>query len=128
SDLEKTSFLNENVLTYAKTFNKDHDLNLTVAYTWQNEIYKSHAMTNVTFITDIQQNAGIETGNRAGGPSISAGEQRSDIVSWVGRANYILKDKYLFTATGRMDGSSKFGAGNKWGFFPSGAFAWRVSD
>lgn len=125
---EKTSFLNENVLSYSKSFNKDHDLNLTLAYTWQNEMYKSHSIVNIGFITDIQKNAGIETGNREGGPSINAGEQRADIVSWVGRGNYIFKDRYLFTVTGRMDGSSKFGAGNKWGFFPSGAFAWRVSD
>ncbi len=125
---EKTSFLNENMLTYDKTFGRDHDLNLMVAYTWQNEMYKSHSLVNINFITDIQQNAGIETGNRAGGPSIGANQQRWDLVSWVGRANYGFKHKYLFTATARMDGSSRFGAGNKWGFFPSGAFAWRVSD
>lgn len=125
---EKTSFLNENILSYTKRFNDTHDLNVTLGYTWQNELYKSHSLVNINFITDIMQNAGIESGNREGGPSIGAGEQRSDIVSWVGRANYIFKDKYLFTVTGRMDGSSKFGAGNKWGFFPSGAFAWRISD
>src|SRR5439155_1091420 len=45
-----------------------------------------------------------------------------------GRANYSLKDKYLFTVTGRTDGSSRFGRNNKWAFFPSAAFAWRVSE
>ncbi len=125
---EKTSFLNENVLRYTRSFGNIHDLDLTFAYTWQNEMYKSHSMVNINFITDIMQNAGIETGNREGGPSINASEQRSDIVSWVGRVNYIFHDRYLFTATGRMDGSSKFGTGNKWGFFPSAAFAWRISD
>ena len=44
------------------------------------------------------------------------------------RANYSLMDKYLFTFTMRADGSSKFASGNQWGYFPSGAFAWRVYD
>ncbi len=50
------------------------------------------------------------------------------LVSYLGRANYSLKDKYLFTLTGRTDGSSRFGKNNKGAFFPSAAFAWRVSD
>ncbi|UJH90622.1 SusC/RagA family TonB-linked outer membrane protein [Antarcticibacterium sp. 1MA-6-2] len=48
------------------------------------------------------------------------------MLSYLGRVNYALKDKYLFTLSGRIDGSSKFAEGNKYGFFPSGAFAWRI--
>lgn len=48
--------------------------------------------------------------------------------SYFGRANYSLFDKYLFTATFRADGSSRFAPSNRWGYFPAGAFAWRVSD
>jgi TonB-linked SusC/RagA family outer membrane protein len=50
------------------------------------------------------------------------------LLSYIGRANYSIGDKYLFTLTGRYDGSSRFGANNKWAFFPSGAFAWRISE
>lgn len=50
------------------------------------------------------------------------------LISNIGRINYNLYDRYLFTVTGRRDGSSRFGANNKWAFFPSGAFAWRVSE
>lgn len=49
-------------------------------------------------------------------------------VSWYGRVNYSLMDRYLFTATVRRDGSSKFGAGNRFGTFPSVSLAWRVSE
>lgn len=49
-------------------------------------------------------------------------------VSWYGRANYSLMDRYLITATIRHDGSSNFGAGNRWGTFPSASFAWRLSE
>jgi TonB-linked SusC/RagA family outer membrane protein len=48
--------------------------------------------------------------------------------SYIGRINYDLKEKYLLTLTGRIDGSSRFGEGNKSAFFPSGSVAWRVSN
>ena len=50
------------------------------------------------------------------------------VVSYFTRANYTLMDKYLFTATFRADGSANFAPNNRWGFFPSGAFAWRIID
>lgn len=49
-------------------------------------------------------------------------------VSWYGRVNYTIADRYLLTATVRRDGSSNFGAGNRWGTFPSASFAWRLSE
>jgi TonB-linked SusC/RagA family outer membrane protein len=51
-----------------------------------------------------------------------------DILSFFGRANYIFKDKYIFYATLRADGSSKFSPENRWGYFPAASFAWRASD
>ncbi len=50
------------------------------------------------------------------------------LISYFGRANYSLKDKYLLTMTMRKDGSSRFGADTQWGSFPSGAFAWRMIE
>ncbi len=60
----------------------------------------------------------------------SGGSNRgqSELQSFFGRVNYNINDKYLFTATVRADGSSKFGANNKYGVFPAFAAAWRVSD
>ena len=52
----------------------------------------------------------------------------STTVSFFGRGNYSLKGRYLLTATLRADGSSKFGPNHRWGYFPAGAFAWRISD
>ena len=49
-------------------------------------------------------------------------------LSWFGRANYTLLGRYMFTATFRADGSSKFTKDNRWGYFPAGAVAWRISD
>ena len=53
---------------------------------------------------------------------------KQTLASFAGRLNYSIKDKYLFTFTGRYDGSSKLAPENKWAFFPSAAFAWKVSD
>ena len=52
----------------------------------------------------------------------------SHTISWFGRANYNLLGRYMLTFTMRADGSSKFAEGNRWGYFPAGAFAWRISD
>jgi TonB-linked SusC/RagA family outer membrane protein len=56
---------------------------------------------------------------------ISADER---MTAYFGRVNYTLNDKYLFTATVRADGSSKFAPGHRWGYFPAAAFAWKLSD
>jgi TonB-dependent starch-binding outer membrane protein SusC len=66
----------------------------------------------------------------AGAQSVSAASSVSDaaLLSYLGRVNYNLLDRYLFTVTARRDGSSRFGANNKWATFPSAAFAWRLVD
>src|SRR5690606_10134042 len=66
----------------------------------------------------------------AGAINIRAGSwaDKEALNSYFGRLNYNLMGKYLFTLTGRADGSSKFGENNKFSFFPSAAIAWRVSD
>ncbi|CAN0358718.1 unnamed protein product, partial [Ectocarpus sp. 4 AP-2014] len=53
---------------------------------------------------------------------------KETLASFAGRLNYNILDRYLFTFTGRYDGSSKLAVNNKWAFFPSAAFAWKVSD
>lgn len=58
----------------------------------------------------------------------SSNKEAASSASFFGRVNYRLLDKYLFTATLRADGSSKFGADNRWGYFPAFAFAWRASE
>ncbi|AUC21068.1 hypothetical protein BTO15_02580 [Polaribacter sejongensis] len=53
---------------------------------------------------------------------------KESLASFAGRINYSINDKYLFTFSGRYDGSSKLATDNKWAFFPSAAFAWKISD
>src|SRR6185369_2361144 len=54
--------------------------------------------------------------------------QESKLISFFGRVNYNLKDRYMFTASVRRDGSSRFGPDNAWGTFPAVSAAWRLSE
>jgi iron complex outermembrane receptor protein len=55
-------------------------------------------------------------------------DNTTELQSFFGRVNYSIADKYLFTATMRADGSSRFGEDNQYGYFPSGAFAWKINN
>nr|WKN34056.1 TonB-dependent receptor [Tunicatimonas sp. TK19036] len=121
-----TSFLNENTLNYSKDFSNRHSLNVVAGFTWQTEQSEYLTGRSNGFVTDELQNNILGSGENYSAPDNGFNEWT--LISWLGRINYVLDDKYLFTLSGRADGSSRFGAGNKWGFFPSGAFAWRVSE
>jgi hypothetical protein len=69
-----------------------------------------------------------QLGNQPTPTLIFGGETRAAIVSQFIRTNYSFKDRYLFTGTIRRDGSSRFGANNKYGFFPSFSVGWRISE
>ena len=97
-----------------------------VGYTSQSEKNETTTASAFGFPSDFYgyRNLGIASNPQPP----SSFESRWVLLSYLGRVNYILKDKYLFTATARYDGSSKFGKNNKYGFFPSGAVAWRLSE
>lgn len=119
------TWLNENTLNYSNYFGNRHSVNAVLGYTMQQ--FKNEQMFVYAF--DFPDNrTGYHNIGAALNPQKPANsESEWSMVSYLGRVNYTLDDKYLFTLTGRVDGSSKFAEGNKYGFFPSGAVAWRVS-
>lgn len=119
------SYSNENVLTYIKKLN-EHSLNVMLGTSLLYDESKTSSMTARDFISDIYEYNNLDAGAQWDKPS--TGRSKSTLLSAFGRINYVWKDRYLFTLTGRADGSSKFGANNKWAFFPSVAAAWRVSQ
>ena len=125
SSTQNYSWLNENTLTYDKVFNRIHAVNVVGGFTFQHWYDKNfgEGITNLSTNAEGANNLGIGT---PGTPYSSY--QDNVLASYFGRLNYRLMDKYLFTFTMRADGSSRFGVNNKWGYFPSGAFAWRLSD
>jgi len=122
-----TSWLNENTLTWQQT-RGSHALTVLGGFTRQKQEQINDSESNTQFVSDINGYNNIGSGTQQGGPSISSRRQVWTLMSYLGRINYTLADRYLLTLTGRRDGSSRFGAGKKWGVFPSAAFAWRASD
>ncbi|MES1214749.1 MAG: TonB-dependent receptor [Bacteroidota bacterium] len=119
-------YQNSNILTYNKIFNKKHHLTLTGVAEQQLIQAKGTYINAQGFFSD-------ETGiNDLGGAGQinerSNSSSKQTLNSFLGRANYVFDEKYMFTASYRADGSSVFGANNKWGYFPSAAVAWRISQ
>ncbi len=123
-----TNFLDENTLSYARTLNSANALDLVAGYTRQQSDLTSSLIRNSNFVSDIDVFESIGSGTQTGGPQVSSGHTRWTLASYLGRVNYTLLNRYLFTVTGREDGSSRFGTDHQWGFFPSAAFGWRVTD
>lgn len=119
------NILNENTLTYSKHFNEDHDISALAGFTYQDNKTKTAGTGSVSgFLTDQFQTNNLSAGTVAGTPT--SNDARWTLLSYLGRINYAYKNTYLLTASIRSDGSSRFGEGSKWGYFPSAAFAWRV--
>jgi TonB-linked SusC/RagA family outer membrane protein len=123
---ESTFWQWSNRINYTKKINDDHSIDLLVG----TELQKSNSL-NWAAITSVMPDDYYSYNNLGAGATPLAPSSSTNafqMQSYFGRVNYNYKDKYLFTGTGRADGSSRFGANNKFAFFPSAAVAWRVSN
>lgn len=125
SQTENTSLFYENTLTWDKTFNENHRLNVVGGTTWQKDRFNSFSASAQGFPDDKFLN-NLSSAAIALPPSGTSGQ--SSLLSFFMRANYSLKERYLFTFTGRSDASSKFPMKNRVGYFPSGGVAWRINE
>lgn len=116
----------ENYLTYNRRFADRHSFTGLLGLAWQHVDRFASAATTQNFQDDYFQFNNLGAGSVPQAPSSSA--VGYGLNSYFGRFNYGLKDKYLLTVTGRVDGSSKFGYANRYAFFPSAALAWRVIE
>jgi len=114
-----------NILSYVKQFNEIHKIDISAVQDLQK--YETNAIGVAGF--DIPYYGKWYNVNEAQ-TNISNGSVKSEwaLLSFMGRINYNIKDRYLFTATGRYDGSSRLAKGHKWALFPSAAIAWRISE
>ncbi|MGX5816568.1 SusC/RagA family TonB-linked outer membrane protein [Chitinophaga lutea] len=122
---EASTWVNENTLTYRKTFNKVHRFDALGGITMQGGTRNSYG-----FAVQQVPNEELELDGLDEGIPYQAYASSGDytLMSFLGRVNYSYRSRYLFTASFRSDGSSKFAPQNRWSYFPSGAFAWRISD
>ncbi len=126
SAIKRTSILNENYLSYNTVLNEVHNISAMAGYSYQSYRNEAWSAENNGYVTDTYLFWNLDGGADYRQPS--SGLTEWDLASFYGRANYNYNNKYLFTFTGRYDGSSRFGKNNKWAFFPSGAFAWNVKQ
>jgi TonB-linked SusC/RagA family outer membrane protein len=122
----QNSFISwENLLTYRKQFN-DHALEVTGVTSYIQNVNTGSwgSGRNQIFPSQSWYNLGGATQSPVNGSNYS----KYALLSFTGRINYSYLGRYLLTLTGRTDGSSKLGEGNKWAFFPSAAVGWRISD
>lgn len=128
--LKNTDKLIETTLNYSKTFARKHDLKLMAGYSYQKIINNDGIRgTNNYFTSDATgaDNLSVGNGDKAIHFQKYPNKTQSVLVSFFGRVNYGFDNRYLLTATLRRDGSSKFGANNKWAMFPSVSVAWKIT-
>lgn len=116
----------ESILTFDKTFADVHHINAVAAFTYERSNWGSKAITASNFPTDLTQDYDMSAAMTIDTPTSDRG--RSTMVSLLGRVNYSLMSRYIFTVSYRRDGSSKFATGNKFANFASGAVAWNVAE
>ena len=115
----------ESLLTFDKKFGI-HYINAVAGLTFEKGMWDNSSMTATNFPTFAGVNSDIALGLDKGQLTSDYGKQTLE--SMLARINYTLLDKYIFTASIRTDGSSKFTSENKWATFLSGAFAWRAGE
>ncbi|WP_257666474.1 TonB-dependent receptor [Parapedobacter tibetensis] len=120
-------WLNENTLNYTYTAGA-HRLEALAGYTQQSSRYEQLGASATGFLNDNTGSNNLGLGNPDQATLPSSGTAGWTILSWIARVNYGFDSRYLLTLTGRYDGSSRFGKNNRWGFFPSAAFAWRAIE
>lgn len=123
---ETMNIINENTLTYAMNLNDNHDFTFLGGLTAEKNTYQNLSASATGFLTDVLENNSLQSGTSPGIPQSSSSDYA--ILSGLGRLNYAYKGKYLLTSSVRADGSSRFGKENRWGYFPSASFGWRVSE
>jgi TonB-dependent starch-binding outer membrane protein SusC len=141
TDIQVDNRLWENYFTYDKELSSSMKLNALLGYSYQSfgNTRQSFQFTNFNtsdlnqminnFASADQRPTGDNAaGYKAGVVGTNSSNSTDELQSYFGRVNLSIADKYIITATLRADGSTKFGGDNKYGYFPSAAFKWRLSD
>ncbi|HEU4607793.1 MAG TPA: SusC/RagA family TonB-linked outer membrane protein, partial [Chitinophagaceae bacterium] len=126
SNFSRQSYLIENLVNYSLPIsNHNHKLSLTAIQSFEEDLQKT---TGFSFINSPSDAFGWNMAADATIDGVTRSIQRTHAVSFAGRLQYSLMDKYLLTASARRDGASVFGSSNKWATMPSVALAWKINN
>lgn len=123
---ESYSLLGEYFLSYSNVFAGKHKLDVVAGYTAQTFDGDAFSAAKRDFLNESLSQRYLDVGQTLS--SIGGNRYYDALQSAFGRVNYDYDKRYLFTATFRADGSSKFAEGNKWGYFPAFSLGWRISQ
>lgn len=128
SDMNRSNYSVENVLNYNLEFKDLGHLDVTAGATYEKYKYTNKNTVGIDFAEEnmYKREEGIEFSRNV--TYYTPTQKDYQLMSFLGRVNFSLLDKYLFTFSLRADGSSKFAKDNRWGYFPSGAVAWRMEQ
>jgi TonB-linked SusC/RagA family outer membrane protein len=119
------TWTSDNYLTYDKTFTEKHHLTVLLGSQWSSSYSQALGASSSGYTTAFYQYNNLGVGSQP--PTVSSSYSSFATNSYFGRLNYVYKDKYLATLSTRYDGSSVFGANNKYAMFPSAAVGWVIS-
>jgi hypothetical protein len=112
-------------LSYNKDLD-DHRLNIVLGLSWQERTYETSSVEARGFSDNFFKYNRLQAASQPGAPQSEY--EKWSMNSYFLRGGYTFKDKYMLTLTGRVDGSSRFGENNKYGFFPSAGVGWMMSS
>jgi len=123
-------FAVEPTLQYKTTFNEKHNFTAIGGYSYRYHLEESSRMENRGFLNDQLLENGLETGSllAKGKGLMQSGKFDNTLIAFFGRINYSFNNKYLAQIIFRREGSTKFGANNKWGNFPAISAGWNLSE
>lgn len=120
-----TSLLNENIVTYLRDFGR-HNVSVTGGFTYQDFVTTGLNASGSGFVSDISESYDLAAASLFNTPD--SRYTKATLLSYLGRVNYSFNNRYLLTASFRADGSSRYSEGDKWGYFPSAALAWKIIE
>ena len=129
--LKYQNWRNANTVTYdnRKLFGGRDHINVMIGQEWSSTKQTQRESTSIGFPLNFTIDEVLNfPSNGTALPNAGTIPAKENMLSYFGRINYTMADKYLLTFTMRADGSSKFGKDNRWGIFPSLALAWRITD
>ncbi|WP_240773346.1 SusC/RagA family TonB-linked outer membrane protein [Pontibacter sp. SGAir0037] len=119
----------EPTIQFDRILANNHHINAVGGYSYQYAVSESFNAFNLGFVNDVFRENNIGTGNQLGLGKAGMGSSKADntLIAFFGRFNYSFMDKYMLSLIYRREGSSRFGANNKWGDFPAVSAGWNIS-
>jgi TonB-linked SusC/RagA family outer membrane protein len=120
----------EPTVEYNISINNKHNITAVGGYSYRYEVYQGFSANNYGFVNDIFQENNLNAGNqlKLGKAGMTSYKNDNTLVAFFGRVNYAFGTKYMLSAILRREGSSRFGANNKWGNFPAISAGWNLKE